>query len=98
MSTNEKSLFDIMTDYEYVEVELERVRDLILIFDERMTNDVESLNEGWQAENFKRRYRSSKSLLDTLCTQLTNSIKFMAETTAAGYKFSKCIKAATQTK
>lgn len=97
MSTNEKSLFDIMTDFEYVEFELERIRDLLSIFDERVSHDVELLNEGWQAEQFKRRYQASKSLLDTLCIQLTKSIQSMTEATRAGYRISKSIKAAAQT-
>lgn len=97
MSTNEKNLFEIMSDFESVEVELERIKNLLFIFDERMTKDVELLNDGWQAEHFKRRYQISKSLLDTVCIQLTNSIQSMTETTRAGYSIYKSIKAATQT-
>lgn len=98
MNTSEKSLFDLMSDLEYVEIELERVRDLLSIFEERMTKDAESLDEGWQAEHFKKRYQASKSLLDTLCIQLTSSIRSMSETTQAGYMLCKSIKAAVQTK
>lgn len=92
MSTNEKSLFDIMTDFEYIEFELERVRDLLSIFDERMTKDVKLLNEGWKADHFKRRYEVSKTLLDTLFDQLTSSIESMSANTQAGYRICKDMK------
>lgn len=98
MNTSEKSLFEIMSNFEDVEFELERVKDLLSIFEERMTMDVELLDEGWQAEHFKKRYQVSKSLLDTLCIQLTTAIRSMSETTQAGYRISRSIKAAALTK
>lgn len=97
MNTSEKSLFEIMSNFEDVEVELERVRDLLFIFEERMTKDVELLDEGWQAEHFPKRYQVSKSLLDALCIQLTTAIRSMSEITRAGYMLHKSIKAAAQT-
>lgn len=96
MSADKERLFYLLSDLEYVEFDLERVRDLLSIYDGRMTRDIKLLHDGLRAELFENSYRKSKTLMDILYDMLSNSIQAINKTTQAGYELAKIAKASTQ--
>ena len=98
MSNEEKSaIFAVLGDLEGNSFEIERVRDMLQLYDEWMENEMESFSSG-RSEMlflFPMRYKMLHSLMDAIQIRLKATLAEMDKNLKAGYDISRRDREAT---
>lgn len=87
MNTEKKAdFYQVLSAIDKNVAELGRARDLLQLFDEQLSENIDILSKGepWAASYFVDRFRLLRSLLDTIMIQLMDSIGSATETLDEG--------------
>ena len=98
MSNEEKSaMFAVLSEMEYSFIEIERVRDMLLIYDEWMEKELESFGTVHSdlLRQFPSRYKMLHSLMDAIQIQIKATLEVMEKNLEAGYDISRSCRAVT---
>ena len=84
---NNVDLHSLLSDLDDNNVEIERARDMLQLFDEHLDSELEVLRKEkqWATEYFLNRFHLLRSLLDAIEIQLSDTAVSMAETLQKGY-------------